>query len=456
MWIAKCYRDKLLNLINDHDPLSLFDIRQSKKVSEFSDENELLLLWKNKPSRSAIPLPDLICVQKGMIRDFLAWASTYIRAFKPFTSFCRVIESPNFNYYKTRLISFTNKKIEAPIVGAIIGEAITHKINNNFKNLLPSAIMSSLSFSLAKGLQLGIEHEDYENLFHRWIQARQLTKQNIRVFDHKRIKAIWDILLNKKSDDTGFEMRGGDFNKLISEAYNSVKVEGVINKEVLNKLLKNQINGQFLYSTQHISREESIKHFEKLSKLFNQQFYSDKSVGSFLFGYLAYKIAPGQIDFFNLLIPHLKNFPDSILWYCIFASHNNSAEILNYNDGLGWRLMRNLSIFSDIFERPQCDLSFEELEVYLSVDRPNFDFIADNNTHLIIEVLPMVDITMHWPPVKSNEQLDLFKTDNEIARKENALEKLGEAIRNAQNLFYDYRNIEKSKKYQNNQYKKRR
>ena len=63
--------------------------------------------WKNKAGKEI---------------DFLAWASTYLKLFRPFTAFCRVLDVSSFELLQKQPTTQIDTNYESAFLGAIIGE----------------------------------------------------------------------------------------------------------------------------------------------------------------------------------------------------------------------------------------------------------------------------------------------------------------------------------------------
>ena len=443
MWIAEANRKNLLDFISLRDPFKIFEIVSTKELTEIKDQEDFLVVWQKKPTNLAIPLPDIICVKDGKLREFLAWVSTYISPFQPFTAFCRVIEFSYLNEFIKKTKAPISGDLENVILGTIIGETITHLINNNIKFLTPAAIKSTLSFALSRGLYLGYGSEDYDFLLARFKDTRLIAKQQNRVLGFNIMKSVWDIIFSIVIQNKDFRPKTlfAEYSDYILEACISIKTNGYINRSIWQKLTHNKIDDKAENIDIKRPREDRVKLFEYLTSLVKKQTDIPSNVCSFLCGYLAFQIAPGQFDFTDLLRPFLSKYPDTIVWYFLCSGLYKDSDIRNFNRGFGWRILRDLMIPEDIYDRPQCDLSLDELKTLMNVDQPATDFITFSHTHLILEMAPMIYISAYWPPSHQTEQLELFESDYDEELKRRVLMKLGQNINKTRELFDDYKKL---------------
>src|SRR3972149_1694558 len=96
MWISKADRKGLLDFIQTCNPNKIQSTEETNCLRLFPVfGDDLLLIWSDKFTFGSY-LPELICVADGKEIDFLAWASTYLKLFRPFTAFCRVLDVSSF------------------------------------------------------------------------------------------------------------------------------------------------------------------------------------------------------------------------------------------------------------------------------------------------------------------------------------------------------------------------
>src|SRR5271154_4342976 len=92
MWIARATRKEFIEVIQScRSPASAearkLDVPELTRLSS----DALQLVWRERPNERA-SFPALVVVQREHQRDFLAWALTYLASYRPFTSFCRVVD----------------------------------------------------------------------------------------------------------------------------------------------------------------------------------------------------------------------------------------------------------------------------------------------------------------------------------------------------------------------------
>ncbi len=451
MWVAKANKKLLLDLIQSQDPFKTLRIEDNINIKSIDLlKEELLFVWGNIPDKG-IFLPELIYVPQGQLRDFLAWASTYIVFFRPFTSFCRVIEWPqkidNNNINNNSIIGF-----ESSLIGIILGECLTHYINKDIRKINPLAIKSTYSFAIGKGFSLNTFYSTTNYLEERLLKMRYLInypKQVLRVMDIKQIWSVFSSLINNKNTQT--TLFNIDSLNGILNACNNINEYGQISPETWSYLSNNYLKLNDFNIKMKDTIEERVIWSEKCISTLNDS-NLDKRVISFLSAYIISQIAPGSIKYVNLLSPSLEKYPDIILWYGLCAGLYPNSEVLYYNDGFGWRILRDIIETDNFYHRPNCDISLDELEVLIDVDKPNKGFFSEYQSYFTIEIAPMINVLVINP--NSSIENNSGQTINKNEKNEELLNQIGSSLSQTMILYKKYYDtVNKDDSYRNTKYK---
>lgn len=122
IWYARCSRSDFLAWLAGEPVLREFElIREPASIEP--KKGALTFGWNERPEHPGA-LPVLALVRSSELRDVLAWVTTYLGGFKPFTSLARVLDEEGL----IRLASASPvpdlASTEAAWSGAIIGEAL--------------------------------------------------------------------------------------------------------------------------------------------------------------------------------------------------------------------------------------------------------------------------------------------------------------------------------------------
>lgn len=409
MWVAKANRKLLLDLISLKDPFRILDIESKKSLKlnvNLLGSSELLLIWEQKPKKESL-LPDMIWVACGKISDFLAWTATYLPLFKPFTSFCRVLDCTEVDELLAMKEEASFKRIKSAAIGVILAESVTHYKNQDILRVTPISIASTYSFIMARACAFGLVLNDKRIIRKRWGNARNLTKQPKRVLDIEEIDSVWTVL--------GFLEKGFVTQKTgLSHYDNLITIYksccGLLKNDTIDTkrwvwseklpLLK-ETNDQMKASV-----EKRVIWFEKCVNEIASSSTINRTVAAFICGYLASQIAPGSMKYVDLLYPYVKTFPSVLVWYGLCAGLYKNNDVCNYDGGLGWRVLRDMLQWESVYKRPQGDIALEELEILLNADKPDKSFRAASHTHLVVEILPRIYTVVVWPRLSNGIKLD--------------------------------------------------
>jgi hypothetical protein len=118
---------------------------------------------------------------------------------------------------------------------------------------------------------------------------------------------------------------------------------------------------------------------------------------SFLAGYLASLIQPGAIDHFKILFPVRSELPECFLWYGVLSGLTPRSSVLNYDNGLGWLINRELGRTTNWLDPPDCDIALTEMEILLR-DRENsrLEMRTFVSGLLRIELFPLIYTGVKW------------------------------------------------------------
>src|SRR5436309_435097 len=104
MWISQLSKGDILRRLTQprYERLDVFHVPERRFINQPSEEN-VLAVWDDEPSLETT-LPSVLVVRDEDQRDFLAWATTFLTSYKPFTAHFRVISFSTFNELQFRKI----------------------------------------------------------------------------------------------------------------------------------------------------------------------------------------------------------------------------------------------------------------------------------------------------------------------------------------------------------------
>ena len=442
MWVLNIKKKNLIDILikqNSLDNSNLISVTSIE--TNFKDRNTVLLVWFFKPT-NLLFFPNIICIPDNTTREFLAWVNTYIPSIRPFSAYFKIIEEKNVkNSYLLNEYSKNIELMDSPVIGTIITEILTHLENNDIKRLSPIAIKSTLSYTFANAFYLNLFDHSNE-ISERCRRLNVLSKQKPRILSQKYIFGVWNIINMLNYSLQKITIQSNDIDRKIFNSAKNILQSGRINKTSWKALTKNNKKLVEMNDFATMTREERVSTFEKKYEFLSDNNLFDKKISSFICAYLISQIQPGSLKFIELIRPCLQQFPDMLIWYGFISGLYRKIDIYNEQNGIGWRVRRDLIDLRHSFLNSRADISFDELEMLFDVDRPDFSFITESHTHIFVELIPFVYTLVLWPPKQSTNtkkmgtQLELFpdqRTDGI-----NALSDLGTTLDKAKKLFDEY------------------
>jgi hypothetical protein len=336
------------------------------------------------------------------MREFVAWATTVIGGYRPFTAFFKVVDRKQaelaIEAREPRL-----DRLENPLVGLIIGETLT--LFPDQKSILALSLLpceSTYSFSFARAFALGC-HERGSNgdpIAAPWALARRLTRQPPRKLGDESLQTALSVITAVAADTK----RAGHPNlpEFVRETCCELYSHGEVKKSW--SVLGNRLPSlDRLMKEMRGPREQRVRTFERVLGEPNDL---DTLTSSFVAGLLADQVAPGTFDHVELLVPYLPQYPMALVWYGLCAGLHPDSEVQQVGNCIGRRLVRDLLVPDPLVSRPKYDISIAELEVCLDREVA-IEFRVASPNHIAVEIAPGVPAFMKWPAREPNQPADM-------------------------------------------------
>lgn len=391
MWAIEANKKLLLDIFGQESTDIMNKVSQvSVDILKNGFTDDYLLIWAKKPIKGDIPTT--IIVHDHNTREFIAWATTTIGGYRPFTAFFKVMDRTQAEKaFKTRDEPRLDN-LAGPLTGLIIGEALTHSTKkNSIQKLSLLPCKSTYSFSLAKAYALGYYLNFLEeNFIHNaWKLARSLTRQPIRKLSDEQIKIPFNVVVSLNEQISGGEIGVPEF---VIEACRELFLDGRVKKSW--RLLNTEIPFfEKLIKEMEGTREKRVLAFEEILKSLTK---FDSITASFLTGLLASQISQGTFEHIDLITPLLSEYQMALVWYGICVGLHPNTEVQESADCLGRWIVRELLYPDPVLSLPKYDISVGELEVCLDRDVP-INFRVASLNHISVEIVPGVPAIMKWP-----------------------------------------------------------
>ena len=155
MWILPVTRRDLVDLITPRRggdvPAAVEEQRPSFDVVR---AESMAAIWPSRPAEFGW-LPTVLIVPDGAQRDSLAWLATYVRDFRPFTAFCRVVERSVAEQFLNGPDSPHLQGADGICAGLILGESLAHSRGRaSILDLPATAYSATLSHAISRTFAL--------------------------------------------------------------------------------------------------------------------------------------------------------------------------------------------------------------------------------------------------------------------------------------------------------------
>ncbi len=440
MWILEITRGEFLDILAGRGDSILLKGHQSESLPDSPPVGDkMFYIWESKPLKGH-DLPRLILIEKEKIKDFMAWATTFLGDYHPFTAYLRVIEWDHIDDLNLMKTNPFLGDLEDICSALIISEALSqYPKRTSIEFLTPLACASTYSYCISRALALGSMIGGLDRITERWLLARKLTRQPQRKLKVNSIQRVWRIVFNLYSQKK-------QINIPILEPVNDASYEMVHALTEYSELggIRRQTWARFVkHPDELLSLEENMQGpIEKRVLAFNDfisgpffSYINDSFFQSFMCGYLANRIGPGSLDHVHIIWPYLEMCPEALLWYGIFAGITPKNEIQSSCKGLGRRLIRDLYAQEQLLNMPLSDISVDELAILFCNEKYEIDFLRGISSLLIVEISPGVSVFLK---ISEGGKVQEDKSGDKVAKEvssDDTLVELGNTIRKLGGLY---------------------
>lgn len=354
------------------------------------------LVWA-EDYQSTMDLPSVILIESQRMRDFLAWANTYLPYFRPFTSFFHVSDPKIMGAYGKPCPPRLEVTPHA-VISLVLAEALTYIDGQEGKRLSPLSCVSTCSFVLGRALACGGRGEDLSRVADSWYRMRSLTKQKELPLPLDDMMFPWTVLsaLHSNSNNMRQELMPGV--AVLMEACRSISMNGKIEGEAWRSLTRDIPSVRVLHDKMGGRKEDRIVVVERALRAISSAKNPDQILGGFISGYLVSLVSQGSLEHVALIAPFLPVFRSALLWYGLCTGLRPDNLVLKYGDGLGRRVHRDLLQNESAWDKPRCDIAAAELEMLASSALNIGDMRASRSGLLEVELVPRVNTLIRWPP----------------------------------------------------------
>lgn len=439
MWTTIVSRTEFLNLLGPKRPPGVVPTECGDPTRlDPPKKTDVRLLWEVDPKR-AWDLPTTIVTPGIEVNDFLAWASSYLQGFFPFSAFFRVYDWQTF----MDSLEIDERPIRSRIADAsaalVVAEGLAQSGPDRIAEALPTrSLVGTYSAAAARAIANRALRNDLGPLTKRWDSLMGLTDQPRRRLAAAALQEVWAVLqgVNSSLAQVPSEVRRDPNLLQIVAACVEIATTGDIIDDSLWRVLT--ADNEFLRDAREGMKRNREHRVVAIREFILHDHILDafpQTRRDFLLGYLTSMISPGSLSHLDFLTPFVEAYPRAPLWYAMCAGLRPENEIAKSFRCLGRRLVRDMLAPESPFSVPRHDISFEELAMLLSADNPDTSFRRASPNFLLVELLPCVTVCLSWPRRSpAQDQQEFFQsragapTSDDLAELRMALSKLVEIV----------------------------
>lgn len=412
MWILPVNRREMVDLLTPRsNGKSVGALEERRPSFDVVPVDRMLAVWPSNPDEFG-RMPTAIITGDGERLDVMAWLSTYVRDFRPFTAYCRVVERPIAEKFLQRSEAPTLSRMEGICAGLILGESLMHaKGRSSVLDLPFSAYSATLSHAISRTYAQTGGAIPMEMVAELWSLARKITGQGA-LLPPSAILSVWSAALGMSSH---FGQTKSLFSSsdILTDSWMELASRGELSDVLWNELVGGYKDLNSVRSILSMPREQRVHMIDMALHMLSTG-RGDEERRSFLAGYFTSLLGPGSLDHADFLTQVAQLLPTAYLWYGLFAGINPKGDALPVGNPLARRIIRDLTIPDRLIDRPRCDVALEELKMHGSPE--NILKMTSKAGRLDIDILPGVTTSVRWPPHEVNEEPDMERHRDMEAR----------------------------------------
>lgn len=331
-------------------------------------------------------LPHIVVAGAGDTEDFFALVATYYQDKSPITSLIHVLGKETKQLLpkieNTAPSSRDSKIIRLALLGAAIGEATIAGLGSpdSISSISYAACRRTLSFILCRTNIIHNELLSEEFIANRWATLRLDTGLAVSTSSVETIKSIYRLFIKNKQND----FLSAQLAKCIERKEWSRSNLDFYFRDLYPEILPyiETLSGPF---------DGRLSGFTKIVKVIQQSSRGLRD-DEIAVAYFLNSIQPGSYNHSGVLIKLIDFYPTALIWYGFFASLYNIDSDNRINPSLMNKLDRDLIEPFTFWNRPKCDISFEELRILSRGGSRLEQILPSHQRALLVSLAPGVDV----------------------------------------------------------------
>jgi hypothetical protein len=339
-------------------------------------------------------LPHIIVPADYDTEDFFVSLATFYPNYAPLTAFVYVLDRETRTYFRQehergpRSSYRDSNDWQLASIGAAIGETYLLAISTTDVGTFPgySACKRSLAYAICRAKSI-YPFCDFYYVAKRWARLRRLTGLGVTDSSMTAVQLSHALLFDQSNTE-----QLAHFPPTLLEAIRSYLREVRTNQFQLTTVILEMYPRLELYMDGLSGPFDArMKAFTELAAIVRSA-TQGRDADSVAVAFLCNLILPGSFDHARVLAKLVEWYPTALIWYGIFSAVTGGMTQNTANYGLVSKLIRDANCNFSFENRPECDLSLDELEVLSRLSlkpeaiRPSHQKVAS------IALLPGVDV----------------------------------------------------------------
>jgi hypothetical protein len=322
--------------------------------------------------RDADPFPDVLVVRDKDLSDTHAWLASFFSSLSPISQWCRILPQSDVAHLVARNERPALDGRLGGWIGTILAECSVQGAQNvNLKELSGIAALTSSSYAAARGIAVWGDRCDLREIATRHDELSAKLRDGHRPFSAAQLLPIW-LTLNGYLDTLD---KNPDRRRALTpfvSLFDRILRQNNVSAESIADVVATAVDHFRIPQIVECSRGPQSDRVRALDQLV-QDLARDNSAFSSeaLVGFAASLIDPGMAILPELLRKYSGRFPLAPLWLGAFAGCWSSNRALTDHGGLGRLIGKALLSESDLNEKPQCDISYDEISRWLDGVTPS-------------------------------------------------------------------------------------
>lgn len=391
MWYVQLSRREFFEVcLGGYDPTKL-NARQVSAVQTEGHRGPMIdAYWFQNPSQH-FGYPTMAVVPDGDEIDVLTALNASPQAPAPFTALCRVISKSEASaYFGESPLQSSDKLLPATVALAIVEAMLYSEGKLTIRTVSPAACRRTISYAWGRAAATGIPPSSLEQLATRWIDTYAFIGQIQGAVEvvKSTVSSLIDVL------NVGVQLGYG----MLPTSPGAKMAHAILSRDDFSLehawggLCQNMGLSVSLRELAQSSREERGGYLQQALRMSSTADSQSPVLPACAF--LATQVAPGSLEHLEILRSIGK--PEVALWYAFYAALQYPVAILQLQNGLGSRVLRDIERVEDHFSPPTADIAYKELQ---AISRLGIESIARKFGHtgeIEVEIVPLVTTSFSY------------------------------------------------------------